>query len=91
MLKLVRALPKLQILVMGLLKSMSSIGYIGLLLGLLFYLYGVLGVSLLGANDPVHMGNLHTAIIVSVPGTPVSAGRFAASGWPTCLEWPNPR
>jgi len=40
-LKLVRALPKLRILVMGLLKSMSSIAYIGLLLGLLFYLYAV--------------------------------------------------
>lgn len=35
----VRALPKLRILVMGLLKSLSSIAYIGLLLGLLFYLY----------------------------------------------------
>ena len=38
-LKLVRALPKLRILVMGLLRSLSSIAYIGLLLGLLFYLY----------------------------------------------------
>jgi len=37
-LKLVRALPKLRILVMGLLRSLSSIAYIGLLLGLLFYL-----------------------------------------------------
>ena len=39
----VRALPKLRILVMGLLKSLSSIAYIGLLLLLLFYLYAVLG------------------------------------------------
>jgi len=38
-LKLVRALPKLRLLVMGLLQSMSSIAYIGLLLGMLFYLY----------------------------------------------------
>lgn len=37
-LKLVRALPKLRLLVMGLLQSMSSIAYIGLLLGMLFYL-----------------------------------------------------
>ena len=35
----VRALPKLRILVMGLLKSLSSIAYIGLLLMLSFYLY----------------------------------------------------
>ena len=42
----VRALPKLRILVMGLLKSMKSIAYIGVLLLLLFYIYAVLGVSL---------------------------------------------
>uniref|UniRef100_A0A7S1CLA3 Ion transport domain-containing protein n=1 Tax=Bicosoecida sp. CB-2014 TaxID=1486930 RepID=A0A7S1CLA3_9STRA len=62
-LKLVRALPKLRILVMGLLKSMSSIAYIGLLLGLLFYLYAVLGVILFSANDPVTMGTLHIAFL----------------------------
>lgn len=62
-LKLVRALPKLRILVMGLLKSLSSIAYIGLLLGLLFYLYAVLGVSVFGENDPVHMGTLHISFL----------------------------
>mmetsp|Transcript_19678 Transcript_19678/g.46029 ORF Transcript_19678/g.46029 Transcript_19678/m.46029 type:complete len:417 (+) Transcript_19678:64-1314(+) len=62
-LKLVRALPRLRILVMGLLKSMSSIAYIGLLLMLLFYLYAVLGVSVFGKNDPVHMGTLHIAFL----------------------------
>lgn len=62
-LKLVRALPKLRILVMGLLRSLSSIAYIGLLLGLLFYLYAVLGVSVFGANDPVLMGTLHIAFL----------------------------
>lgn len=62
-LKLVRALPKLRILVMGLLKSMSSIAYIGLLLLMLFYLYAVLGVSLFGPNDPVHMSTLHITFL----------------------------
>lgn len=62
-LKLVKALPKLRILVIGLIKSFSAIAYIGMLLMLLFYLFAVLGVSLYGQNDPVHMGNLHIALI----------------------------
>ena len=62
-LKLVRALPKLRVLVVGLMMSMSAIFYIGLLLLLLFYLYAVLGVSVFGNNDPVHMGTLHVAFI----------------------------
>ena len=62
-LKLVRALPKLRILVLGLIKSLSSIVYIGLLLGLLFYLYAVLGTTIFGTNDPHHMGTLHIATL----------------------------
>ncbi|MEL6178743.1 MAG: ion transporter, partial [Myxococcota bacterium] len=53
-LKLVRALPQLQILVSALLKSIPSMGYVALLLGILFYLYAVAAVFLFGANDPVH-------------------------------------
>eukprot|EP00499_Haloplacidia_sp_CaronLabIsolate_P007484 CAMPEP_0196796350 /NCGR_PEP_ID=MMETSP1104-20130614/37403_1 /TAXON_ID=33652 /ORGANISM="Cafeteria sp., Strain Caron Lab Isolate" /LENGTH=418 /DNA_ID=CAMNT_0042166741 /DNA_START=22 /DNA_END=1275 /DNA_ORIENTATION=- len=53
-LKLVRVLPKLRILVMGLLKSLSSIAYIGLLLLIIFYLYAVIGVNSFRDNDPVH-------------------------------------
>ena len=62
-LKLVRALPKLQILVSALLKSLPSMGYVGLLLALLFYIYSVAGVFLFGANDPVHFGNLWIAML----------------------------
>ena len=62
-LKLVKALPKLRILVIGLIKSISAIAYIGMLLLLLFYLFAVLGVSVYGANDPVHMGTLHITLI----------------------------
>lgn len=62
-LKLVKALPKLRILVIGLIKSVSAIAYIGMLLLLLFYLFAVLGVSVYGENDPVHMGTLHVTLI----------------------------
>ena len=37
--------------------------YIGLLLGLLFYLYAVLGTTIFGTNDPHHMGTLHIATL----------------------------
>ncbi len=62
-LKLVRALPRLQVLVTALLKSIPSMGYVSLLLGLLFYLYGVAGTHLFGANDPVHFGRLEISLL----------------------------
>ncbi len=62
-LKLVRALPKLQILVSALLKSIPSMGYVALLLGLLFYVYSVAAVFIFGANDPIHFDNLPIAML----------------------------
>lgn len=57
-LKLVRALPKLQILVSALLKSIPSMAYVGIMLGLLFYVYAVAGVFFFSHNDPMHFGDL---------------------------------
>lgn len=62
-LRLVRALPKLQILVSALLKSIPSMGYVSVLLLLLFYVYGVAAVFLFGQNDPIHFGNLQTSLL----------------------------
>lgn len=62
-LKLVRALPKLQILVSALLKSIPSMGYVALLLGMLFYVYSVAAVFLFGPNDPIHFDNLAIAML----------------------------
>ncbi len=62
-LRLVRALPRLQILVTALLKSIPSMGYVSLLLGLLFYLYAVAGTHLFGGNDPVHFGRLEVSLL----------------------------
>lgn len=62
-LKLVRALPKLQILVGALLKSIPSMGYVSLLLFMLFYLYAVTATFLFGANDPIHFGNLQISML----------------------------
>jgi voltage-gated sodium channel len=61
--RLISALPRLQLLVSALLKSLPSMTYVGLLLVLLFYVYGVLGVALFRDNDPVHFGNLKLALL----------------------------
>lgn len=62
-LRLVTALPRLQLLVGALLKSIPSMGYVGLLLFLLFYIYAVMGAFLFGANDPMHFGSLQASLL----------------------------
>jgi len=62
LLRLVTALPKLQLLVGALLKSLGAMGYVGLLLALMFYIYGVAGVHLFGQSDPQHFGSLPSAL-----------------------------
>lgn len=62
-LKLISALPKLQMLVSALLKSIPSMGYVSLLLLILFYIYAVIGVFFFGTNDPIHFGNLETSML----------------------------
>lgn len=63
LLRLVSALPKLQLLVGALLKSLSAMGYVSLLLGLLFYIYAVAGVQLFGKTDPTNFGSLGAALL----------------------------
>jgi voltage-gated sodium channel len=61
LLRLVSALPKLQLLVGALIKSFSSMGYVGLLLSLMLYIYAITGVHLFGAHDKAHFGSLSLA------------------------------
>lgn len=62
-LKLIKALPKLQMLVGALLKSIPSMGYVTILLLLLFYIYAVAGVFFFGDNDPIHFGDLQISML----------------------------
>jgi voltage-gated sodium channel len=63
LLRLVSALPKLQLLVGALLKSLSAMGYVSLLLAMLFYIYSVAGVHLFGKGSPEFFGDLPTALL----------------------------
>ena len=62
-LRLFTALPRLQVLVNALLKSIPSLGYVGVLLLLHFYIYAVMGTFLFQHNDPVRFGNLHSSMM----------------------------
>ncbi|MBP3191773.1 ion transporter [Natronogracilivirga saccharolytica] len=61
--RIVRTIPKLRLLVNTLLKSIPSIGYIGILLSVIFYIYATMGVFLFRENDPVHFGNLQLSLL----------------------------
>ena len=62
-LRMVTILPRLQVLVGALLKSVPSLGYIGILLGLHFYVYAVAGTFLFRSNDPIRFGTLHHSML----------------------------
>ena len=62
-LRLFTALHGLQIMLSGLLRSIPSLGYVGLLLLLHFYIYAVIGTFMFGDNDPIRFGSLHTTML----------------------------
>ena len=62
-LRLVTAVPRLQLLVASLLRSLPSMVWVGLLLGLLFYVYAVTGVFLFREHDPENFGHLGRAML----------------------------
>jgi voltage-gated sodium channel len=62
-LRLISTVPKLQLLVNALIKSIPSMFYVGILLSIHFYIYAVLGVFLWSQNDPSHFNDLPTAVI----------------------------
>jgi len=61
--RVISIFPKLQLLVNALLKSIPSMGYVVVLLFLVFYIYAVTGSFLFSKTDPVHFGSLHTSMI----------------------------
>lgn len=61
--RVISIFPKLQLLVNALLKSIPSMGYVVVLLFLVFYIYAVLGSYLFSKSDPVHFGSLHISMI----------------------------
>lgn len=63
LLKLVGKIKKLQVIVLGLGKGISSVTYIIVLLFLVYYLFAVLGVGTFRRNDPFHFGSIGVAMM----------------------------
>jgi len=62
-LKLVKAFPQLQVIVEALVNGVKSIYYIGIIMFMFFYVFGILGMILFRENDPWHFGTLHDTLI----------------------------
>ena len=62
-LKLVKAFPQLQVIVNALMMGLSSIGFIGIILVLVFYMCAILGMMMFKDNDPWHFGSLQVAML----------------------------
>jgi len=62
-LRMINVLPKLKLIIGALLKSIPSMGYVIMLIGLLFYVYAIVGVFVFGEADPMHFGDLHHAFV----------------------------
>jgi voltage-gated sodium channel len=61
--KLIKKIPALQMIVQGLLGGLKSIGYILILLFLVYYLFSVVGFYLFSENDPFNFGDIPMAMI----------------------------
>lgn len=61
--RLVSVSPKLRLIVGTMIRSIPSLAHVSLLLGLLLYIYAVVGVNLFGMRDPEHWGSLGQALL----------------------------
>ena len=60
-LRLLKTLPKLRLIIESLLHSIPSIGWIGVLLVIIYYIFGVVGTNLFSEAYPEFFGNLGTS------------------------------
>jgi voltage-gated sodium channel len=86
-LRVVSALPELRLIVSTLVRSIRSMGHVLVLLGLVLYVYAVLGVNLFRSVDPAHWGSLPRAGLtlfemLTLEGwVEVQRSAFAATPW----------
>ena len=62
-LKLVKALPQLRIIIEALISGFGSIFFVAVILFMFFYLYANIGMMMFSESDPMHFGDLQTAML----------------------------
>merc|ERR1719181_1320076 len=63
LLKLIGKVPKLQVIVLGLIAGLKAVVYIAILLFLVFFLFATAGIMFFGANDPLHFRSVPIALL----------------------------
>lgn len=61
-LRLLKSLPKLRLIIESLLHSLPSIGWIVVLLAIVYYIYAVVGYNLFSSGYPEYFGSLESAL-----------------------------
>jgi len=61
--KLFYRIPELRVILTGLVGGLSSIFYVTLLLVIVIYMYGIMGVLFFKRNDPIHFGGVDKAML----------------------------
>lgn len=61
--RLVSVFPELRLIIGTMLRSIPSMGHVIMLLGLMLYVYGILGFYLFGEEDSEHWGTLGAALL----------------------------
>jgi voltage-gated sodium channel len=62
-LKLVKALPELRVFTSSLISGLGSIFFVTVIVFTFFYLFANIGIIFFAENDPMHFGNLQTALL----------------------------
>lgn len=62
-LRLVSALPQLRLIIATLMRSIPSMGHVIMLMGIIFYIYAVLGYNFFHNHDPTHWGSLPLSLL----------------------------
>jgi len=85
--RLVTGMPELRLIIGTMLLSIRSMGHVVMLLGLLIYVYGVVGYHLFGEVDPQHWGTLGRAaqtlfVVITLEGwVEIMRASAAATPW----------
>lgn len=61
--RVITVVPKMRLIVGALLKSIPSMIHVFMLLGIIFYIYAVMGTFAFSENDPIHFENLQTSLL----------------------------